>query len=412
MSPSRKLSTGTGQVQGGQAQLLKLHGDLNHPDELIATEEDFDTFVGRYPLKATFAANLLITRTPVLLGYSFDDPDTRSLWALIRDRLGLLQRKGYVVLLGASSTEVARFARRNITVVNLPTGNYSETFTQLFDELRAKFNEEVGSISRPAEDEVAAELVLPVDAPSRLCFCSVPVKLLPWYRNEVFPIIEAAGYVTVTREDVLSEGANAAATINALLSRSSLALIDGSSFSTGHELGMALDVLSPERVIVILEKSRTPAVSLRSSLMLANVPVIVRDEDPIESADDLIIQIQARLSVLTLETSQPRRLLTQGHPNAAVAVAFGLLEEALAVRAEAIRAERPPSLMRLIGWAAENDILNPEELSRFRQWVGLRNRAVHTSEPISADAARRALDDIEALLARLQQVDEPPSTSA
>ena len=81
--------------------------------------------------------------------------------------------------------------------------------------------------------------------------------------------------------------------------------------------------------------------------------------------------------------------------------AFGLLEEALATRADAIRAERPPSLMRLISWARENGVLQSDEYERFRQWVGLRNRAVHTSEPIALDAAAHALDDIEGLLARL-----------
>ncbi len=93
----------------GQAQLLKLHGDLNHPNELVATEDDFDAFLQRRPLMATFTANLLITRTPVLLGYSFDDPDARSLWALIRDRLGQLRRQGYAIKLNATPTEIARF---------------------------------------------------------------------------------------------------------------------------------------------------------------------------------------------------------------------------------------------------------------------------------------------------------------
>jgi len=143
----------------GQTQLLKLHGDLNHPNDLVATEDDFDGFLNRYPLKATFAGNLLITRTLVLLGYSFDDPDTRSLWTLIRVRVGTLQRRGYVLLLNPSSTEVARFARRNITVVNLAGSDYAQAFTDLFDQLREKYNQEVGIFSKPTEDEVAAELV-------------------------------------------------------------------------------------------------------------------------------------------------------------------------------------------------------------------------------------------------------------
>jgi hypothetical protein len=97
----------------------------------------------------------------------------------------------------------------------------------------------------------------------------------------------------------------------------------------------------------------------------------------------------------------PHSLLNQGHPEAAVTVAFGLLEQALTWRAEQLQASRPPGIMRLIQWAATQGILQGDELNRFRKWVGLRNRAVHTSEPIDLAAAREAVADIEALLMRL-----------
>jgi len=34
--------------------LLKLHGDVHHPDRLIATEEDYGGFLQRYPLVSTY----------------------------------------------------------------------------------------------------------------------------------------------------------------------------------------------------------------------------------------------------------------------------------------------------------------------------------------------------------------------
>src|SRR5665811_2456382 len=43
--------------------LLKLHGDVHHPARLVLTEEDYDGFLDKYPLLATYLANLLITRT-------------------------------------------------------------------------------------------------------------------------------------------------------------------------------------------------------------------------------------------------------------------------------------------------------------------------------------------------------------
>ena len=64
---------------GSSVALLKLHGDLNHPSRLVATEEDYDLFLERYPIIATFLSYFFATRTPVLIGYSLEDPDFRQL---------------------------------------------------------------------------------------------------------------------------------------------------------------------------------------------------------------------------------------------------------------------------------------------------------------------------------------------
>lgn len=72
--------------------LLKLHGDLRHPSRLVVTEADYDSFLSKYPLIATYLANLLITKTAVLIGYSLDDPDFRQVWAVVAQRLGKTRR--------------------------------------------------------------------------------------------------------------------------------------------------------------------------------------------------------------------------------------------------------------------------------------------------------------------------------
>ena len=48
--------------------LLKLHGDLRHPSRLVVGEEDYDGFLAKYPLIATYLANQLITKTAVFVG--------------------------------------------------------------------------------------------------------------------------------------------------------------------------------------------------------------------------------------------------------------------------------------------------------------------------------------------------------
>jgi hypothetical protein len=97
--------------------LLKIHGDLNHPTRLILTEEDYDTYIDNYPLMCTYIANLLISRTPLLIGYSLDDPDFRGLWQIIGSRLGKLRRTGYRLSTGINDVERARFERRGIKTI-------------------------------------------------------------------------------------------------------------------------------------------------------------------------------------------------------------------------------------------------------------------------------------------------------
>jgi hypothetical protein len=99
--------------------LIKLHGDLDHPHRIVASEADYDRFINRNPLLVTYVSNLLITRTPLFIGYSIDDPDFRQIMAVVSDRLGQLTRKGYALTFGASAYERNRFERRGVRCLDL-----------------------------------------------------------------------------------------------------------------------------------------------------------------------------------------------------------------------------------------------------------------------------------------------------
>lgn len=99
--------------------LLKIHGDLAHPSDLVVVEEDYDLFEAQHPLMTTFLTSLLIQRTPLFIGYSLEDPDLRHLWALIGSRLSKLRRRAYVLSFSAGSAEIARYDRRGVQVISL-----------------------------------------------------------------------------------------------------------------------------------------------------------------------------------------------------------------------------------------------------------------------------------------------------
>lgn len=100
-------------------QIIKIHGDFNHPNKMVITEEDYDIFLNQNPLLTTYITSLLINMTPLFIGYSLNDPDIRHLLKVIHSRLGQLQRPAYTLGINLSLTEMNRFERRGIHVINV-----------------------------------------------------------------------------------------------------------------------------------------------------------------------------------------------------------------------------------------------------------------------------------------------------
>lgn len=100
-------------------KIIKIHGDLNHPNKLILTEDDYDMFFQKNPLMMTYITSLLINRTPLFIGYSMNDPDLRQLIKMIHSRLGKFRRPAYAIGIKLSKAEIRRFDRRNIQIINL-----------------------------------------------------------------------------------------------------------------------------------------------------------------------------------------------------------------------------------------------------------------------------------------------------
>jgi hypothetical protein len=218
--------------------LLKLHGDLHHPERIVATESDYDGFLTAYPLLATYLSNQLITKTAVLIGYSLDDPDFRQVWHVVTQRLGRSRRPSYAIMVGANASDIARFERRGVHVINLPgpKSRYDEILASTFRELREYWLPGVIDVSAVKEEKPLRELKIPFAAGSRLCFFSLPVEMLAPYRDKVFPAVEAAGFVPVTADDVVSPGDSIAAKIEALIGRATAVIVEPSTPGTQSEL--------------------------------------------------------------------------------------------------------------------------------------------------------------------------------
>jgi hypothetical protein len=385
--------------------LLKLHGDLHHPQRLVVTEEDYDRFLNAHPLLATYLANLLIIRTAVLIGYSAEDPDFRQIWQLIGDRLGRLRRPAYAIMVAPRPTEIARFDRRGVKVVALPgtAVRYGEILADLFRELRIYQEEKLVQASQVTEEAPMAELRLPKEAANRLCFLAVPVAGLPFYKDRVFEIVRQRGFVPVTADDVLAPGDSIAAKMEALIERARLVIVDASRPSTRYELSVAYRSLGAERVLVILQEDLVPPPEIPDAAIIRRPTMPVRDPDVFLKKVDAWLSKMAKMLAPRF-ADEPDRLLQSREYRAAVISAFTLLEATLRDRLlSGDASERHPTgLGSFIEPAQRSGIVTSAEARQMREWLRVRNMAVHSQQGVPAKDAREIVTGILRLVMRIK----------
>jgi hypothetical protein len=156
--------------------------------------------------------------------------------------LGRARRMAYALAVNARSADIARFERRGVKVINLPGGRekYGQVLAGAFQELREYMRDNVISVSKVTEEQPLRELLLPRDSTTRLCFFSLALDLLPFYRERIFPVVEEAGFVPVTADDVVTPGDNVSAKLDALILRASVMVVELTSSWTTAEYRMAI----------------------------------------------------------------------------------------------------------------------------------------------------------------------------
>ena len=394
--------------------LLKLHGDLRHPSRLIVTEKDYDGFLTNYPLLATYLSYQLITKTAIFIGYSLEDPDFRQIWHVVSDRLGRARRMAYSIGINISNADAARFERRGVKVINLPGSRdkYGEILAGAFKELREYRRDNVISVSKVTEEQPLRELLLPRDAVSRLCFFSLPLDLLPFYRERVFPVAEDAGFVPVTADDVVTPGDNVSAKLDTLIDRASVMVVELSSPWTAAEYRMAIARLkgaeadsprrSPLHLIVVVTESEQIPPSAR------DIPVIKRPSLLTDDSEAFVVELGNKLRAVAAESgvgraAEPRRLLEAREYRAAVISAMAALEASLREQLNKVpwpKAHRPLSLRTLVDIAVDRGIVNPELKTRIDAWMRTRNEVVHSSIPVTAARAQEIVNGVLELIDR------------
>jgi hypothetical protein len=389
--------------------LLKIHGDLHHPNRLVATEEDYDGFLNRHPMLATFLANLLITKTCLFIGYSLDDPDFRQIWQLIKDRLGKLRRPAFVINVGASKQGLLKFERRGVKVINIPKDSkktYAEIFERVFDELREFWSKELPVFATVTDENTKIQLSLNSDSYSRLCYFSVPLKYLSIYKKYIFPIVQNYNFVPVTVDEFIQSGDNILATISSLIDKATMIIADISSDSTRNELGMILSKSKEKKVVIISDKP-TQQTFYAGTYSYA---LLIRPENFLEDADEFALIFENNFSQIASSIqenidSESRRLLNKHEYGAAIISAVTLFEDVLRARLDKDieKSNNLYSLTKLLDLAYKQNLIDQRQIRELKEWLIIRNKLVHTTtRQITRQLATRIIDSIEQTIIKIR----------
>lgn len=386
-----------------KTKLIKLHGDFNHPERMVITEFDYDTYVEKNKILSTYISNLFITKTLLLIGYSFDDSDIRTLWQIIGSRLGKLSTPAYVVLVDASPIEIARFERRNIKVINLPgnKADYPDILNEFFIEIKQVIDDKMPEQMVFTNEKASEELKMP-ETDNRLCFISAPYQRLSFLKDLLYPILYNHNISPISLDETIMPGEIITRKIDALISKSSMAIVDlsGNNANIMWELG---NIMSKNKLsILIADENQSDDLPFD----LQGIPLFKYSlyGDNKDFLDSLNISLQEYSKGKKNDSQSEKdylRLFDKGEYNAAVIAVFRFLEITLSRKFKLENA----SLIGSLNLLNTNNAEDRKILSKVKGYRQIRNNIVHNNINVGKKQANDIISCIEKLCTSINNGD-------
>ena len=370
-----------------KTKLIKLHGDFNHPEKMVITEYDYDTYIDRNKILSTYISNLFITRTLLFVGYSFDDSDIRTLWQIICSRLGRLNTPAYVVLVNATPIEIARFERRNIKVINLPgkSSAYSDILNDFFSEIKQLIDKMIPQQMVLTNEKASEELKMP-ETDNRLCYISAPYQKLSFLKNLLYPLLHKNGISPITLDETIMPDEIVTRKVNALTSKVSMAIVDFSGNNTDVMWELVNLTNKNKTLILIADESQVEGVPLDlQDNSLFKYKLYGDNADFIKSLDEFLYDIYKRDKSEMMYEKDYLRLIKKGEYDAAVIAAFRHLEIFLSKKFGLARS----SLIEYLGLLNTSDEQDRVVLRKVKNYRQIRNMIVHDDVKVGKKRLRK-----------------------
>lgn len=218
-------------IRKNKVEILKYHGDLNNPSQLIATEDDYDGYIINNPLMCTYICSLLLTKTPLFIGYSLDDADFRQIFQLIKSRIGKMTKMAYVISFNCDKATEDRFNRRGVQVINLQKEDdekYDDVLSAALKELYSYWTTRVSLSPRTngygqwvnADDKLIEDY----------CFLAVPESEVQYYFDELGNAFSKVNLKPISIDSIFTDSDSELEKMEVLLNRSKYIIIDVDEF--------------------------------------------------------------------------------------------------------------------------------------------------------------------------------------
>jgi hypothetical protein len=392
------------------SSIVKMHGDLRHEEHIILTENDYSGFMTRYPVVATHLSAMLITRTPLFIGYSLSDPDFQHVRRVVRERLGAFERMAYVVQFDVEHDAIEKALDQKIHIVSLQTKHgtgHDEALASFFDSIQQRLDGVAVQNLRTSRPDVFEDLeptrlamaAVAIDeapileATSNLCFVLMPFakQFDEIYRGLIQPVAAAHG-LAVLRADEMAGSGFILEQIRAAIAQARIIVADVTDGNPNvlYELGQAQALKKP-LVLIARENSKLP-------FDLAHQRIPLYGSAPGKARD---ILGSAFLFVLRDEQlAESTKLLEIGSYTGAVATATIVLEHKLREILKDVAVSGGPmvGMSRMLSALQKGRLVNASLLGRLKQAVRIRNAAVHGARRPSQDDAKFVVSAVQNLI--------------
>ena len=104
---------------GSQCNILKIHGDITVPDQIILTRSDYQHYFEHRPAVSALLKGLLLNRNFLFIGYSLRDPNLQTILAEVASLLQQARRSAYAVVFEASEQDIEYWRQQQVHLLCL-----------------------------------------------------------------------------------------------------------------------------------------------------------------------------------------------------------------------------------------------------------------------------------------------------